>query len=90
MTTTSAVHTSTVVVATAAAATFSAILTAYIMQHRHRKRDYVAPITQGVLGAIGNTPLIRINSLSEATGCEVSCSMHHSQLLCTQCSSKLV
>lgn len=25
----------------------------------------------GVLAAIGNTPLIRINSLSEATGCEV-------------------
>ena len=26
----------------------------------------------GVVGAIGNTPLIRINSLSEATGCEVT------------------
>lgn len=25
----------------------------------------------GVLGAIGNTPLIRIKSLSDATGCEV-------------------
>ncbi|PQP93869.1 cysteine synthase 2 [Prunus yedoensis var. nudiflora] len=25
----------------------------------------------GLLGAIGNTPLIRINSLSEATGCEI-------------------
>ena len=25
----------------------------------------------GVVAAIGNTPLIRINSLSEATGCEV-------------------
>ncbi|GKD87101.1 cysteine synthase 2 [Tanacetum coccineum] len=25
----------------------------------------------GVVGAIGNTPLIRINSLSEATGCEI-------------------
>ncbi|PON33370.1 Tryptophan synthase beta subunit-like PLP-dependent enzyme [Parasponia andersonii] len=26
----------------------------------------------GLVGAIGNTPLIRINSLSDATGCEVS------------------
>lgn len=26
---------------------------------------------EGILGAIGNTPLIRINSLSEETGCEV-------------------
>lgn len=26
---------------------------------------------EGLIGAIGNTPLIRINSLSEATGCEV-------------------
>ncbi|GAQ84936.1 Pyridoxal-5'-phosphate-dependent enzyme family protein [Klebsormidium nitens] len=26
---------------------------------------------QGLLAAIGNTPLIRINSLSEATGCEI-------------------
>lgn len=27
---------------------------------------------RGLVDAIGNTPLIRINSLSEATGCEVS------------------
>ncbi|CAK9166874.1 unnamed protein product [Ilex paraguariensis] len=26
---------------------------------------------KGLIGAIGNTPLIRINSLSEATGCEI-------------------
>jgi len=26
----------------------------------------------GIVGAIGNTPLIRINSLSDATGCEVT------------------
>ncbi|XP_062078835.1 cysteine synthase 2 [Humulus lupulus] len=26
---------------------------------------------EGLIGAIGNTPLIRINSLSEATGCEI-------------------
>jgi cysteine synthase len=28
-------------------------------------------IKQGFIGAVGNTPLIRINSLSEATGCEI-------------------
>lgn len=27
--------------------------------------------TEGVLGCIGNTPLIKIRSLSEATGCEI-------------------
>ncbi|KAB2615402.1 cysteine synthase 2 [Pyrus ussuriensis x Pyrus communis] len=27
--------------------------------------------TNGLVGAIGNTPLIRINSLSDATGCEI-------------------
>lgn len=27
---------------------------------------------EGVLGAIGDTPLIRIRSLSDATGCEVT------------------
>jgi hypothetical protein len=31
-----------------------------------------APVlTSGIEGLIGNTPLIRINSLSEATGCEI-------------------
>lgn len=30
-----------------------------------------AGVSDGVLGAIGNTPLIRIRSLSDATGCEV-------------------
>ncbi|XP_024376683.1 cysteine synthase 2 [Physcomitrium patens] len=28
-------------------------------------------VSEGVIGAIGNTPLIRIRSLSEATGCEI-------------------
>lgn len=28
-------------------------------------------VSEGVLGAIGNTPLIRIRSLSDATGCEI-------------------
>lgn len=31
----------------------------------------LSPVVDGVLGAIGNTPLIRIASLSEQTGCEV-------------------
>lgn len=31
---------------------------------------------QGLAGLIGNTPLVRIASLSEATGCEVSASTH--------------
>ncbi|KAJ1950552.1 Cysteine synthase 2 [Linderina macrospora] len=30
-----------------------------------------APPINGVVGLIGNTPLIRINSLSDATGCEI-------------------
>ncbi|KAJ0571582.1 putative cystathionine beta-synthase [Helianthus annuus] len=29
------------------------------------------PKRNGIVGAIGNTPLIRINSLSDATGCEI-------------------
>ena len=35
-------------------------------------------IVEGVAGLIGNTPLLRIPSLSKQTGCEVStCSMQH-------------
>lgn len=29
------------------------------------------PIVDGIEGCIGNTPLIRIKSLSEATGCDI-------------------
>ena len=29
-------------------------------------------VAQGLLGLVGRTPLVRIKSLSEATGCEVS------------------
>jgi cysteine synthase A len=28
-------------------------------------------IKQGFVGTVGNTPLIRLNSFSEATGCEI-------------------
>lgn len=28
-------------------------------------------VRDGLIGSIGNTPIIRLNSISEATGCEV-------------------
>jgi threonine dehydratase len=31
----------------------------------------MAGITSGFVGAVGNTPLIRLNALSEQTGCEI-------------------
>jgi hypothetical protein len=34
--------------------------------------DERASIADGVAGLVGHTPLVRIRSLSEATGCEVS------------------
>lgn len=34
-------------------------------------RRETAPIREGIEGCIGNTPLIKIKSLSEATGCEI-------------------
>ena len=36
-----------------------------------KTEDGLGNVRDGILGAIGNTPLIRIRSLSEATGCEV-------------------
>lgn len=36
-----------------------------------KTEDGLRNVRDGILGAIGNTPLIRIRSLSEATGCEV-------------------
>lgn len=43
---------------------------------KHPKSKPLKPICSknygsGIVGAIGNTPLIRINSLSDATGCEI-------------------
>ena len=51
-----------------------AILSYLLCNSRSRKTH--KPISKkkprrGLIEAIGNTPLIRINSLSEATGCEV-------------------
>ncbi|KAJ3142106.1 hypothetical protein HDU90_004379 [Geranomyces variabilis] len=42
-------------------------------KHAGNSHDYDADeeIRDGVAGLIGNTPLFRINSLSEATGCEI-------------------
>ncbi|KAK6934592.1 Pyridoxal-phosphate dependent enzyme [Dillenia turbinata] len=36
-----------------------------------RTSNFTREPKNGLVGAIGNTPLIRINSLSEATGCEI-------------------
>lgn len=38
------------------------------MSARLKKDD---ALMDGILGAIGNTPLVKIRSLSHATGCEV-------------------
>ena len=37
-----------------------------------KKKNNKKKLRNGLIDAVGNTPLIRINSLSEATGCEVS------------------
>lgn len=40
-------------------------------EKKKKKKNKKRP-EKGLVDAIGNTPLIRINSLSDATGCEVS------------------
>lgn len=63
----------------AAAAALSMAILAYLLRGRRRMpspwkaRGAIGRRTgkRGLLDAIGNTPLIRIKSLSEATGCEV-------------------
>ncbi|PIA25620.1 hypothetical protein AQUCO_11000028v1 [Aquilegia coerulea] len=49
------------------------LLSYYILYKRRKthKEIFTKNSKNGVIGAIGNTPLIRINSLSEATGCEI-------------------
>lgn len=37
----------------------------------HDRDDLEEDVREGIEGCIGNTPLIRIKSLSDATGCEV-------------------
>ena len=47
------------------------------LSYRHHKTDRWrcdderSSVADGVLGLVGHTPLVRIRSLSEATGCEV-------------------
>uniref|UniRef100_A0A0D3FFG5 cysteine synthase n=2 Tax=Oryza TaxID=4527 RepID=A0A0D3FFG5_9ORYZ len=68
----------------AAAAAAVSLLACYLLLHRDgAKLPWVGPTTRssrssgrrtrrkGLVEAIGNTPLIRINSLSDATGCEI-------------------
>ncbi|KAL0560667.1 hypothetical protein IC582_001077 [Cucumis melo] len=67
--------------ATIAAISVSVVLFSYLFIKHHpkdRSTKNTKPFSlskrspkNGVVGAIGNTPLIRINSLSEATGCEI-------------------
>ena len=40
-------------------------------RRRRRRAGRAEGVKQGVLGCIGGTPLVRLNSLSDATGCEV-------------------
>lgn len=42
-----------------------------VQQKSSSRKKELQKRRNGVVGAIGNTPLIRINSLSEATGCEI-------------------
>ncbi|KAG7024970.1 cys12 [Cucurbita argyrosperma subsp. argyrosperma] len=64
-----------------AAISVSMVLFSYLLR-KHHSKDHSRKNTKsffvskkcptnGLVGAIGNTPLIRINSLSEATGCEI-------------------
>lgn len=50
----------------------SALCWRHLTHDRWRSDDERASIADGVAGLVGNTPLVRIRSLSEATGCEVS------------------
>ncbi len=38
---------------------------------RHRQASTMGGITPGFVGAVGQTPLIRLNALSDLTGCEI-------------------
>ncbi|KAK3010050.1 hypothetical protein RJ639_012819 [Escallonia herrerae] len=55
------------------AATLSIALLSYFLRKRRAHHKPLAPKNpkKGLIDAIGNTPLIRINSLSEATGCQI-------------------
>lgn len=69
--------------AAAAAAAAVSLIACYLLLHKSRPNLPWVPTVgfsrasgrrarrRGLVEAIGNTPLIRINSLSDATGCEV-------------------
>lgn len=60
-------------IATAAISAATGAALAWVWLGLHPRRRHLAPPpADGVLGAIGGTPLIRIASLSAATNCEVS------------------
>ena len=52
-----------------AAISISMAVLSYIVSSKKKKNK---KFRNGLIDAIGNTPLIRINSLSDATGCEVN------------------
>ena len=53
----------------------SALLQVALWYHsRWQPKNSRPGIVEGVVGLVGNTPLVRITSLSEATGCEASSS----------------
>lgn len=74
-----AANTAGAVLAAAATVASSAILLSYVFLSNHRsklpwKRSRTNPRSNrrsGLVAAVGGTPVIRINSLSDATGCEV-------------------
>ncbi|KAK6947074.1 Pyridoxal-phosphate dependent enzyme [Dillenia turbinata] len=63
--------------AIAAALSMAIISISYLICHckskvkKTQKSNFTRRPKNGLVGAIGNTPLIRINRLSEATGCEI-------------------
>jgi hypothetical protein len=70
-------------VAAAAAATFTIVILSHFIFSKKKNCRENTPnslpkatrsksVADGVIGVIGNTPLIKINSLSKATGCEVT------------------
>lgn len=61
-----------ITVTVCALCTFTALSVACLILSEKRKADNNKggrDVVEGVLGCIGNTPLVRISSLSEATGC---------------------
>jgi len=58
----------------------SVALTTYFIRDRRSKKKNISR-KNGLVEAIGNTPLIRINSLSAATGCQVTFYLFSSLLI---------